>query len=43
MGSIFGELFSQKHIIYWVESLVIVAIVIYLAYIAYALKLFRKE
>lgn len=38
-----AEIFSRKYYIQWVEILVIIAIVIFMAYISYSLNLFKKD
>lgn len=37
------NLFSPKYYFYWIEILVIIAIVLFLLYISFSLNLFKKD
>ncbi len=43
MGDILKKIFSDSRFyVYWVESLVILAIVVFILYLSYSLNLFKK-
>jgi hypothetical protein len=41
MGFLF-DLFSMNYYVYWVESLVILAVILFILYVSYSLNLFKK-